>query len=180
MNINNDNYDNNDNFGLKDVIKYYKKQGYIFYNLSKLKTLKDYLDFEKYKRKNKNKIIIYLIFSSIYSKKTTKFYKRLIKPLIKYYKNDAPSPINKHNFKINNIIFLHKHKFFLTYKKCIQNKNNLLDIQDILLTKYYKCDVCFNEECCIINKCFQCNFQTCNSCKKRLSKISNKCCCCKY
>ena len=32
----------------------------------------------------------------------------------------------------------------------------------------------------IINICFQCNFQTCHSCKKRLREICNKCCCCKY
>jgi len=31
----------NNNFSLNDVIKYYEKQGYIFYNLSDIKNLKN-------------------------------------------------------------------------------------------------------------------------------------------
>jgi hypothetical protein len=169
---------NNDNFGLKDVIKYYEKQGYIFYNLFKFKTLKDYLDFEKIKRKNKDKLIIYYNFSSIYSKNATKFYKKIIKIFLKYIYKKYIS-FNEYNFTKNTIIFLHKYKYLLTNKKCIQNKNKLLDIQNILLTKYYKCDICFNEESNSIYKCFQCNFQSCDTCYKKLKKINDKCCCCK-
>jgi hypothetical protein len=170
---------NNDNFGLKDVIKYYEKQGYIFYNLSKLKTLKDYLDFEKIKRKNKDKLIIYYNYSSIYNKNATKFYKKLMKIFLKFFYK-VYIPFNEYNFTKKTIIFLHKYKYLLSNKKCIQNKKKLLDIQNVLFNKYYKCDVCFNEECCIINNCFQCNFQTCDSCNKKLIKINDKCCCCKY
>ena len=169
---------NDDNFGLKDVIKYYKKQGYIFYNLSKLKTFKDYIDFEKYKRKNQNKLITYLKISSIYNKNTTRFYKRLIKTLIKYY---SYKYLNyKINFPINTIIFFYNDKFVFNNKKYFGHNNKLLDIiQNILFNENFKCDVCFNDEHKLINICKQCNFQTCNTCKKRLKKISNKCCCCK-
>lgn len=37
---------NDNNFGLNDIIKYYENQGYIFYNLSEIKTLKDYIKFD--------------------------------------------------------------------------------------------------------------------------------------
>ena len=72
----------NNNFGLKDYIEYYEKQGYIFYDLSNIRTLKDYIDFEKYKRKNYDKLIIYVKLISYYNTNATKFF-------IKYfnYKN---------------------------------------------------------------------------------------------
>jgi hypothetical protein len=170
---------NNDNFGLKDVIKYYKKQGYIFYNLSKLKTFKDYLDFEIYKRKNKDNLIIYVNCFSYFCKKTTKFYKKIIKLFYIYFNIRCLRLIKNYNFTKNTIIFLYKNKFFFTNKNGIKNKNKISYIQDILLTKYYKCDVCFNEECERINKCFYCTFQKCDSCNKKLMKMSNICCCCK-
>ena len=95
----------NNNFGLKDVIEYYEKQGYIFYNLSNIKTLKNYIDFEKYKRinKDKNKLITYIEYSSYYNKETTKFNKRLIIILLKLF---------NYNYK-NAIIFWYKKNIYL-------------------------------------------------------------------
>ena len=90
----------NNNFGLKDVIEYYEKQGYIFYNLSNIKTLKNYIDFEKYKRINKNKLITYIECSSSYNKETTKFNKRFINILLKLFNYK-----NNHKYGKNAIIF---------------------------------------------------------------------------
>ena len=163
----------NNNFGLKDVIEYYEKQGYIFYNLSNIKTLKNYIDFEKYKRinKDKNKLITYIEYSSYYNKETTKFNKRLIIILLKLF---------NYNYK-NAIIFWYKKKYLSTTIKCINNIRHLLDIQYILFNKYYKCNICFNEKCSVINLCNQCNFHTCDICNKKLKQINNVyCCCCKY
>ena len=172
---------NNNNFGLKDVIKFYKKEGYIFYNSSTIKTLKDYLDFEKYKRKNKDKLIIYIKLSSLYTKHTTKFYKKLMTILInllsykfKFKLNNKNNLHNKHN-----LIFLYNSKYLLCSEKAIKNKNKLSIIQNILFSKFYKCDICFDEEFKVINSCSQCNLYFCNNCKNKLKKISNKCCCCK-
>ena len=62
----------------------------------------------------------------------------------------------------------------------MNNIKNILDIQYILFTDLYKCDICFNEECKKIITCIQCNFHTCHICNKKLKKINNICCCCKY
>ena len=165
----------NNNFGLKDVIEYYEKQGYIFYNLSNIKTLKNYIDFEKYKRINKNKLITYIECSSSYNKETTKFNKRFINILLKLFNYK-----NNHKYGKNAIIFFYNKKFYITYKRCISNIRYLLDIEYILFNKYYKCNICFNEKCIRISSCIQCNFQICDICDKKLKKINNNCCCCKY
>jgi hypothetical protein len=159
----------NNNFSLNDVIKYYEKQDYIFYNLSDIKNLKDYIKFEKYKNDNKNKLITYINFLSCYNNK-------LIIILLKIFNYNYSL-----NYKYNNsIIFYYKDKYFITNNKRINNIKNLLDIQNILFNKFYKCNICFNEKCFKINLCIQCNLQTCNICNKKLKKINNICCCCKY
>jgi hypothetical protein len=72
----------NNNFSLNDVIKYYEKQGYIFYNLSDIKNLKDYIKFEKYKNDNKDKLITYINFLSCYNNKLIIFLLLIINVLI--------------------------------------------------------------------------------------------------
>ena len=96
----------NNNFGLKDVIEYYEKQGYIFYDLYNIRTLKDYIDFEKYKRKNNNKLISYIKCSSYCNKDATKFYKKIFNIFIKYF-NKRYLPINTKFNNKNAILFFY-------------------------------------------------------------------------
>jgi hypothetical protein len=166
----------NDNFGLKDVIKYYKNEGYKFYNSSTIKTLKDYLDFEKYKRKNKDKLIIYIKLSSLYTKHTTKFYKKLMTILIKLF-NYKYKPNRKYTKET--IIFLYNDNTFISNTKYMSYKNKLLNIKNIMIDNNFNCNICFNDNCKTINICKHCNLQTCNICKNKLNKISTFCCCCK-
>jgi hypothetical protein len=166
----------NDNFGLKDVIKYYKNEGYKFYNSSTIKTLKDYLDFEKYKRKNKDKLIIYIKLSSLYTKHTTKFYKKLMTILIKLF-NYKYKPNRKYTKET--IIFLYNDNTFISNTKYMSCKNKLLNIKNIMIDNNFNCNICFNDNCKTINICKHCNLQTCNICKNKLNKISTFCCCCK-
>ena len=167
---------NDNNFGLKDVIKFYKKEGYIFYNSSTIKTLKDYLDFEKYKRKNKDKLIIYIKLSSLYTKHTTKFYKKLMTILIKLF-NYKYKPNRKYTKET--IIFLYNDNTFISNTKYMSYKNKLLNIKNIMIDNNFNCNICFNDNCKTINICKHCNLQTCNICKNKLNKISTFCCCCK-
>jgi hypothetical protein len=160
---------NDNNFGLNNIIKYYENQGYIFYNLSEIKTLKDYIKFEKYKKINKDKLISYINFPTCYNNK-------LIIILLKFFNN-------KYSLKYKytkSIIFYYKDKYFITSITRINNINNLLDIQNILFNEFYTCNICFKEKCFKINLCIRCNIQICDKCNKKLKKISNICCCCKY
>lgn len=166
----------NNNFGLKDVIKYYKNEGYKFYNSSTIKTLKDYLDFEKYKRTNKDKLIIYIKLSSLYTKHTTKFYKKLMTILIKLF-NYKYKPNRKYTKET--IIFLYNDNTFISNTKYMSCKNKLLNIKNIMIDNNFNCNICFNDNCKTINICKHCNLQTCNICKNKLNKISTFCCCCK-
>ena len=178
MNIN-----ENNNFGLKDYIEYYEKQGYIFYDLSNIRTLKDYIDFEKYKRKNYDKLIIYVKVSSYISKDTTKFYKKIFKIFHRYieykYLNNTSVPKLDNNIYIENrILFFYKKKYLS--RDVYINIRELLDIQNILFNDFNKCDICFDEECIRINICHQCQFQSCEICYKQLRKKTRLCCQCKF
>ena len=164
---------------MNDVIEYYENKGYIFYDLANLTSFYSYFKFTIYNLWNYNKIISYLNYSSIIdNNNNTTFYKLYIKILLIYI-NYRYNPYYK-NYNKKTIFFFYKGKIFISNKPSINDKKNLLDINNILLNNFYDCNVCFNDKCKQIIICFRCNFQTCYKCKEKLNKISNSCCCCKY
>jgi hypothetical protein len=165
---------------MNDVIEYYENKGYIFYDLANLTSFYNYFKFIIYNLWNYNKIISYLNYSSIIDNNNNNktFYKLYIKILLIYI-NYRYNPYYK-NYNKKTIFFFYKGKIFITNKPSINDKKNLLDINNILLNNFYDCNVCFNDKCKQIIICFRCNFQTCYKCKEKLNKISNSCCCCKY
>jgi len=164
---------------MNDVIEYYENKGYIFYDLANLTSFYSYVKFTIYNLWNYNKIISYLNYSSIIdNNNNTTFYKLYIKILLIYI-NYRYNPYYK-NYNKKTIFFFYKGKIFISNKPSINDKKNLLDINNILLNNFYDCNVCFNDKCKQIIICFRCNFQSCYKCKEKLNKISNSCCCCKY
>ena len=164
---------------MNDVIEYYENKGYIFYDLANLKSFYSYFKFTIYNLWNYNKIISYLNYSSIIDNNNNiTFYKLYIKILLIYI-NYRYNPYYK-NYNKKTIFFFFKGKIFISNIPSINDKKNLLDINNILLNNFYDCNVCFNDKCKQIIICFRCNFQTCYKCKEKLNKISNACCCCKY
>jgi hypothetical protein len=164
---------------MNDVIEYYENKGYIFYDLANLTSFYSYFKFTIYNLWNYNKIISYLNYSSIIdNNNNTTFYKLYIKILLIYI-SYRYNPYYK-NYNKKTIFFFYKGKIFISNKPSINDKKNLLDINNILLNNFYDCNVCFNDKCKQIIICFRCNFQTCYKCKEKLNKISNSCCCCKY
>jgi hypothetical protein len=167
-----------------DIIQYYENKGYIFYDVSnKIKSFNDYLEYFNYSKKNYNNLITYINLSPYFNdnnndndNKITKFYKLGINLYLRWFIYSNNPYVKDYNK--DTIILLYKEKYLIISSNTINCKHSLLIINKILLTKYYECNICFNDKCKTIISCSICNLQMCFKCDNKLAKINNRCCYC--